>query len=68
MLQYLPGCLLMEKLRMACSTETPLPLRRLQSIILISPTHVSKGTAFPETWHTVQGGVTSSDRIDNLPF
>lgn len=32
------------------------------------PPHVSKGTAFPETWHTVQGGVTSSDRIDNLPF
>lgn len=32
------------------------------------PPHVSEGTAFPETWHTVQGGVTSSDRIDNLPF
>lgn len=32
------------------------------------PPHVSEGTAFSETWHTVQGGVTSSDRIDNLSF
>lgn len=57
-----------EKSRMACSAETPLPLRRLQSIILISPHTWARGQAFSETWHTVQGGVTSSDRIDNLPF
>lgn len=50
--------------------KPPLPLCRPQSIILIPPTtaHVSEGTAFPETWHTVRGGVTSSDRIDNLPI
>lgn len=56
------------KMRKVHSAQTLPTVQASVNHFNLPPPHVSEGTAFPETWRTEQGGVTSLDRIDNLPI